>query len=439
MAYSELIKDLSRIRIYMREFFVYGFRSRGDVGDKSARSYDNEKRRIESWLGDFMSFRRDEGGKSVFLTVDSRVIAENPLYKMWKAASFTKNDINLHFILLDILSDGQAYKQADLLSLIDERYNAETIDESTLRKKLREYVSLGLIKSEKQGKTVYFSLCRDNIPLKKLREAVRFFSETDPLGVIGSYIQDKFRSGGAAPTGKSRESVFDTEDVGAVDFNKNAVEIFSFKHRYMLFALDLGILLDILTAINEKTAVRFIIHDARGTEITTDPLYPLKIYSSTAGGRQYAAVYSTAKRKIAFFRLDRIDKVITENREFDGCFEDKSDCNYEDCAAMLDYHKNHIWGVSVGSYRLNALEMKLRILPADIHIAKRLLREMRCGTVTQLSENEWLFRAEVYDTGELLPWLRTFTGRIISLTSTDKATEQQFWSDFEETAKMYAD
>jgi DNA-binding transcriptional ArsR family regulator len=387
----------------MREFFVYGFRSRGDVGDKSARSYDNEKRRIESWLGEFMSFRRDESGKSIFLTVDSRVIPKNPLYKMWKAASFTKNDINLHFILLDILSDGKAYKQAELLYLIDEKYNAETIDESTLRKKLREYTELGLINVEKQGKTAYYSLCRDNIPLEKLREAIHFFSETDPLGVIGSFLADKFQT--IAP------------------------DIFSFKHRYMLFALDLGILLDILTAIGEKKAVRFTIHDINGTEITTDPLFPLKIYSSSAGGRQYAAVYNTAKRKIAFFRLDRIDKVIPSDREFDS--------NFDEYLAMLDYHKKHIWGVSVGSYRLHALEMRLVIMPADIHIAKRLEREKRCGTVTQIRETEWLFRAEVYDPCEMLPWLRTFTGRIISLTSTDKATAEQFWSDFEETAKLY--
>jgi hypothetical protein len=71
MAYSELIKDISRIRDYMREFFVYGFKIREEVGGKSARSYDNERRRIESWLGEYMSFRQDANGKNVFISVDS--------------------------------------------------------------------------------------------------------------------------------------------------------------------------------------------------------------------------------------------------------------------------------------------------------------------------------------------------------------------------------
>ena len=46
MAYNELIKNFDRIRDYMREFYVYGFKSRDEFTQKSARSYDDEKRRI---------------------------------------------------------------------------------------------------------------------------------------------------------------------------------------------------------------------------------------------------------------------------------------------------------------------------------------------------------------------------------------------------------
>ena len=58
MAYSELIKNFDRIREYMRQFYVYGFRSRTEYDKKSVRSYDNERRRIESWLGGYMGFRQ---------------------------------------------------------------------------------------------------------------------------------------------------------------------------------------------------------------------------------------------------------------------------------------------------------------------------------------------------------------------------------------------
>lgn len=51
MAFNELIKNFDNIRQLMRDFYVFGFKSRADFADKSARSYDNERRRIESWLG----------------------------------------------------------------------------------------------------------------------------------------------------------------------------------------------------------------------------------------------------------------------------------------------------------------------------------------------------------------------------------------------------
>lgn len=54
MAYSELIKNFEKVRAYMREFYVYGFKSRTEYDAKSARSYDDERRRLESWLGDYI-------------------------------------------------------------------------------------------------------------------------------------------------------------------------------------------------------------------------------------------------------------------------------------------------------------------------------------------------------------------------------------------------
>ena len=95
MAYSELIKNFDNIRDYMREFYVYGFKCREEYNKKSARSYDDERRRIESWLGGYMGFRRTQDGKNVFISVDSRAVRHNPFYKAWKAKSFTAGDITL--------------------------------------------------------------------------------------------------------------------------------------------------------------------------------------------------------------------------------------------------------------------------------------------------------------------------------------------------------
>ena len=79
-SYSELIKNFEKIRSYMRDFYVYGFKSRDDYQSKSARSYDDERRRLASWLGDHMRFVRTPEGKNVFISIDSRTIRHNPLY-----------------------------------------------------------------------------------------------------------------------------------------------------------------------------------------------------------------------------------------------------------------------------------------------------------------------------------------------------------------------
>ena len=89
MPYSELIKNFNRIREYMREFYVYGFKSREEYTKMSARSYDDERRRMESWLGEYMRFRHTSEGKNVFISIDTRVSRHNPLYNAWKAKSFT--------------------------------------------------------------------------------------------------------------------------------------------------------------------------------------------------------------------------------------------------------------------------------------------------------------------------------------------------------------
>ena len=39
-SYSELIKNFERIRAYMREFYIYGIKSREDYKSKSTRTYD---------------------------------------------------------------------------------------------------------------------------------------------------------------------------------------------------------------------------------------------------------------------------------------------------------------------------------------------------------------------------------------------------------------
>lgn len=54
--YQEPVKNFNKIRDYIREFYINGFKSRQDYTIKSARSYDDEKRRIESYMSDYIDY-----------------------------------------------------------------------------------------------------------------------------------------------------------------------------------------------------------------------------------------------------------------------------------------------------------------------------------------------------------------------------------------------
>lgn len=186
MAFNELIKNFDNIRLLMRDFYVFGFRSRADFADKSARIYDNERRRIESWLGEYMYFRQNTGGKNYFISVDSRKIRHNPFYKALKA-----NDIMLHFFLLDILQPGKKFTLRQLMDKLDAAYlscfdEPVALDISIVRKKLAEYAELGLIESEKCGRELYYERSRDEVNLDAWHDAVSFFAETNQIGVVAA-------------------------------------------------------------------------------------------------------------------------------------------------------------------------------------------------------------------------------------------------------------
>ena len=399
MAYSELIKNFNRIRAYMRSFYVYGFRHRGEYDGKSARGYDDERRRVESWLGDYMTFRQDSAGRRFFLSVDSRAVPHNPLYRAFRAKSFTDRDIMLHFQLMDILAVSGEMGLFDIMEALAERLNrfgdADYPDESTVRRKLAEYERLGLVVRQRQGRQTRYRRAEDRVDLESWREAVVFFSEAAPLGVIGDFCRDRLRQ----------------ED-----------SPFRFKHHYMLNALDGEVLLTLAEAIGSRREAELAM--GRRRVVVT----PLKLYVSVQTGRQYVLGWTGWNGSFAFFRLDAVDAVRPG-----GPAELPGDIDQRLAAFMC-----RVWGVSKrGDERLERLEMTICAGPEEEHIPRRLEREKRCGRVERLDESHWRFTAEVYDALELLPWVRTFIGRITALSCTDSRVTERFFRDLAAMAELY--
>ena len=155
--FQELIKSFPKTREYVRDFFVYGFKTRNEFKEKSPRTYDNERRRLESWLGPFVQRDYVPVGFNISLAIDSGLLDSNPLFRVWKTKSFTDNDIVLHFLILDLLQDGQSLTAEELTDRLLTDY--ETLfDIQTVRRKCNAYEKEGLLGREKSGKAVRFFL-----------------------------------------------------------------------------------------------------------------------------------------------------------------------------------------------------------------------------------------------------------------------------------------
>ena len=408
MAYSELIKNFQAIRSYMRQFYVYGFKSRTEYDAKSPRSYDDVRRRIDSWLGEYMFFHQGESGKAQFLSVDSRTLSYNPLYQAFKTKTFTDNDIILHFFLLDLL-DGR-----DLLSfreIVDRLYSdyldsveAELyFDESTIRNKLKEYVKLGLLEQKKDGRNYLYRRCSDTVEVKSWKDAVAFFSEAAPLGVIGSYLLDKN------------------------EFSQNQ-DCFRFKHHYILHALDSQVLFSVFDAMHIHANIGIKLRSRRQKSEIMRSVYPLRVYISTQTGRQYLLAYVYGTDRISFFRLDNISEVKLGQIDTEWKL-------YEERYEKL---RDRIWGVSLGLRReVDHVEMTIHVDDDEQFIVKRLEREKRNGAVLKVDDYTYRYVVDTHDATEMLPWIRTFIGRIDDLHCSNPEVEKLFWEDLESMKKLY--
>ena len=232
---------------------------------------------------------------------------------------------------------------------------------------------------------------------------MEFFAEADPLGVIGSYILDR---------------------------SEEDRELFGFKHHYILHALDGEVLLSALEAIGEHRRVRLTNVSLRSGQACEHLAYPLRIYISTQSGRQYLLCWHYGLRRMQFFRMDAITKIKLEEPEPEP----------DRFADSYDRFRKNLWGVSGGrDHNMDHVEMDVRVEDDEWFIPQRLERERRWGHVEQIDEHTWRFTADVYDTSEMLPWLRTFIGRILRLEFSNPKVRRTWQDDMRALARAYGE
>lgn len=345
--FQELIKNFNKCRDYVRDFFVYGFKSRQDFtsNKKSARTYDDERRRITSWLSEYVVEDMTEQNhvKNISLQLDSNLLDTNPLFSVWKTKSFTDNDIMLHFYLLDILggytyssehnktvptgsystschhtfddadfasssrnSKHSAYSANELADILSEDYSFPA-DTQLVRRKCNEYVKEGLLETEKEGKTLLYKCSLTWDELFKHTVTTDFKKDRKD-----NNSRNKYASLSEHVTSSNKDELCLTNAisffqlVNPFGYIGNTIteklqsenKCFRIKHSFPTFTLEEEIAYDILCAKNDHSYIKMDIINNRSGQ-NSHPIYgvPLKIFVSTRTGRRYVCIYHMIHEK----------------------------------------------------------------------------------------------------------------------------------------------
>lgn len=400
--FQELVKNSEILRRYARDFYIYGFKDREEFTYGSKRSYDNERRRIESFFSEFIETDYNNGKKTLRLAIDGHRKSENPFQRLWKSKSFTKNDIFLHFVLLDIFIEQQKFTIAELVKRIDTDYlsvfqDDYMLDPLTIRKKVKEYVGLGILQESKQGKTLYYQQQPKMILSENVLQAIQFYKEVFPVGIIGEHL--------LARETKIRKSPY------------------VFKHTFFYQTFDAEVTLLLLQAIHQQREVCFQTYKQKDVQFL-----PLKIYSSCESGRQHLVGKLKGKKRLYSIRLHTISHVELKAINPQTAF-------YQE---QLLKQKEIVWNAAITNRHTQVLKVFFSINEEkEVYLIRRLEKEKRQGDVTRLEKDRYLFQIKLADMVAITPFLRTFFGRIEKIQCTNRLWEKQFWEDYQKMCSFY--
>lgn len=405
--FKELIKSFSKSREYVRDFFVYGFKTRDEFKGWSSRTYDNERRRLESWLSGHVKQEYNGKEKNIYLSIDSNLLDTNPLYRVWKTKSFTDNDIMLHFYILDYLLKFKNQTADEIADGILEEYGI-VFDSQIVRRKCNQYAKEGILAKEKNGKEIFYQLTPSFRQFLSehpgLKHAVKLYQLTSPLGILGNTIMDN--------------AGFEND-------------LFRVKHSFFVHTLEDEILLLLLEGMHNERVVHMTIKSTQSERYQEVEGVPLRIFISTRTGRRFLLFYLPEKKHFSTARLDAVKKV-----ELKEAYPD-----YRNIREQFEKNKALAWGVSFQNGNPEHLEhVKLTLHINETYeafILNRLEREGKGGSIQRIAPDTFTYEIDVFDAYEMLPWIRSFTGRILAVESDCQRLTQLFHRDFTAMYQMY--
>ena len=417
---SNDISDVNMLRDFVREIYVESFHARDDhisIHSASGRSEGEAKSRLHAFFEEHFITKNSKNED--ILKFDSRLVPQNPLFAIWKMCHFKPEYLTRDFALFDLLSQKE---YEDGLSDYDLKcddsgknllgfYTDKPISHTQLDLYIPSLLNNGIIKAEESIKNDGRLLKRtyklvDTKELQNLIKnnpeilsAIQFASETFPCGVIGSYIIDSI----------------DMQD---------CLPIITFKHHVIYNTLDSEAIYTIFSAINEKRSV-IIKWKEKIISVT-----PIQVRFCARDGRSYL-VYYTDDEQYKGFNIANFENIVSVKK--------LEKCSYFD-SLIADYNsiRTNLWGKSIkpGINKTEHIDFTIQYNNTEMYALKRLQRETFSGQIkNNPNKNEATFSAELFDSQELIPWIRSYFGRITQFHFKNEELQQQLENEIEE---MYA-
>ena len=414
-----LIRDYENIRDILRDIYTYGCYSREDFVDKgiSGRKYDNEQRRIHAYLPEHFIQKRRENKKVIqYCKYNMMDSANNYLAETFRNKSFTALDILSHFFVMQLLNQNEKLTLSELLNQMP--VNQEVVfTKDNLRIKLEEMQHNGLIKSEKHGGRVFYSLVEDlwkDFSVEELLEIyslLEFMKNVHPLEMPYYFLQRRLKLYLLC----EREVVLKQD------------ETMLFRHNHFLNSLDNDILLEIMSAIYAHQKV--IVSTRNKEELLKFEVIPIKVVHDSIYARQYLVSYNVSEQDVSVFRLDRIESVKIGNlADEELCQKALEACDREQAC----------WSISGMEKELT--EVKVEFVfdeEREPYILKRIQQEGHGGVVERLDKGRYLYGISVRDPKEMIPWIRSFGERAKVLSSGTFEIESLIAEEFKKAVEKY--
>ncbi len=412
-----LIRDYDNIRYILRTIYIFGCFTRDDFIEMgiSGRKYDNEQRRISSYLPQkFIQKRRIDKKVLLYCSYSMQDSEKNYLVDTFRNKSFTALDIMAFFYVQQLLADGKEMTATELLDAIPILNDTVIFTKDNLRVKLDELVEKGYIESHKEGRTVLYKLADDiwndfsNEELEEICLYLEYIKNVSPIEIPYYFLEQKL------------QLYMEYER----KINMKQHKVFALKHNHIFNSLDNDILIQILRGCSSKKSLKLSMDNGKDRKVL-----PVKVIHDSTYGRQYLYCFDMEIEKQSVIRIDRICSVslsrkmsCEENQIVNGVINLTEECW---CTSGVNSELKEI-----------VIEFKFDELK-EAYILRRINQEGHNGEIRRVDEGIYEFRARLRDPNEMIPWIRSFGERARVINSEGCNTIEVLAEDWKRAVKNY--